>query len=128
MKGHNVAHTGQYQCLRGCKLAFKTLSLLDEHIKLQHSEAKAIEYSCDKCDSKFIAQYQLRQHITKKHANSQTRINCEQCGQILTNSNDMKTHIEKEHGSLRKLYHIQMHRDNSLCVDFNDYRSDTVWK
>ena len=25
--------------------------------------------------------------------------------------NDMKTHIGKEHGSLRKLYHINMNRD-----------------
>ena len=98
LKGHNIAHTGQYQCMRGCKLAFKSLSLLDEHIKLQHPEPKASEYKCDKCDVNFNAQFQLRQHISKKHSHKgrqeQTRTNCELCGQMFANSNELKTHME----------------------------------
>ena len=49
LKVHMKAHTGQYQCLRGCKLEFKTLGGLDEHLKTKHSAPKKAEiYLCDK--------------------------------------------------------------------------------
>ena len=35
MKGHTVAHSGQYQCQQ-CKRMFKTLGTLDDHIKNYH--------------------------------------------------------------------------------------------
>ena len=97
LQSHRLAHEGQYQCQRGCKkVAFKTPSLLDEHIKLQHNQTNVTEYACDMCDSKFNAQFQLRQHKSKKHVelNAQIRSNCEYCGQIFTNIEDLKKHLE----------------------------------
>ena len=66
MKGHTVAHSGQYQCQQ-CKRMFKTLGTLDDHIKNYHNTPKPTQYKCEQCDSTFDAQHKLRQYSLKKH-------------------------------------------------------------
>ena len=72
---------------------------LDIHITAKHNDSQPKPcYTCDKCDATFAAQYQLRQHVTKKHvANAQkntTRIQheCEVCGQIFQNNEQVQSH------------------------------------
>ena len=67
MKSHKMAHEGQYQCQRGCKLKFKTLRILDEHHKSKHAIKQTVEYKCDKCNLSFTSQHHLRQHLNTKH-------------------------------------------------------------
>ena len=115
LQSHKLAHEGQYQCQRGCKkVAFKTVKLLDEHIKLQHSNIDVNEYPCDMCDSEFTAQFQLRQHKTKKHANINvhTSSNCLYCGQIFTYDEDLKNHLENCDGGFSSVKSKECHYYN----------------
>jgi uncharacterized C2H2 Zn-finger protein len=79
-----LAHQGEFQCQRGCKTAFKTVDLLDEHIKMKHSIPKENhEFKCNQCSSIFSSQHYLRIHVAKQHAHvnvpKQMRIECELC-------------------------------------------------
>ena len=88
LKSHAiVAHTGQYSCQRGCKIKFKMLSDLDAHIKVYHKkQPDHTVFKCDKCDATFSAQFQMRQHITKKHSRPvQLKFDCKFCGQLFPN-------------------------------------------
>ena len=95
LKGHALAHTGQYQCIRGCKnLAFKTLPELDVHIKKKHEDSpNPDEFNCEMCELVFTAQHYLRKHVNSKHGNI-TKPNCDNCGLVLQNKEQLKKHIE----------------------------------
>ena len=53
MKSHKLAHTGQYQCQKGCKESLKTIQLLDEHHKEKHSKSHTNIFKCEECDHTF---------------------------------------------------------------------------
>ena len=101
LKGHNIAHhKGQYQCLRGCKIAFKTVGSLDEHLKIKHSTAPRFTgYTCIQCDITFNEQFQLRQHMVKKHSSRSEpkQINCEYCGIEVSSISHMNDHKQECH-------------------------------
>ena len=96
MKSHKMAHEGQYQCQRGCKLKFKTLRILDEHHKSKHAIKQTVEYKCDKCNLSFTSQHHLRQHLNTKHVmqtpSKEMRLFCEFCGLITNNQEDLINH------------------------------------
>ena len=97
MRGHSIAHTGQYNCQQ-CRAVFKTLGALDEHIRVVHKAEKHVEYKCEQCDAICSAQFHLRQHISKKHSpgpnESQTKFDCNSCGQIFQTNDELKKHGE----------------------------------
>ena len=55
------------------------------------------EFKCDQCDSTFAAQFQLRQHVSKKHIEvtkqNQPKITCDECGLILNSLHQLKEHM-----------------------------------
>ena len=42
LKGHMLAHSGQYMCQQGCKEYLKTWSELDRHHELIHGELEKV--------------------------------------------------------------------------------------
>ena len=96
LKGHKIAHQGgQYQCLRGCNVAFITLTALDEHIKKKHKEQQEPSgYKCIHCDLSFNELFQVRQHMTKKHRVSLDK-SCEKCGLKIPDGNRLDDHMRE---------------------------------
>ena len=97
MKSHKMAHEGQWKCQRGCKEAFKTWTILDEHHKSKHSVPKAPEFKCAQCDLIFTSKQHLRQHVVTKHersnnSNMPIRVSCEYCGLITNSHQEMINH------------------------------------
>ena len=82
LRGHKIAHTGQYQCQQGCKAVFKTFGAMDEHIKSEHTQTNAVSYDCEQCGVQFSAIFHLRKHVSNKHAQSlsSAAVDCELCG------------------------------------------------
>ena len=73
LREHKIAHEGQYQCQRGCKVRFLEWKQLDEHIKNHHTNsnqsAKEEIFKCGECDETFDAKFQCRQHIKSNDQN-----------------------------------------------------------
>ena len=87
---------------------FKTWGGLDEHTKTVHGLPKQKHlYQCDQCDEIFPAQYQLRQHTTKKHVTGSsakgTVITCELCGFKVTSMNEMNDHRKECTSTFQKV-------------------------
>ena len=51
---------------------------------------------------------------------------CEECEYRTRFIKDIKSHIEKEYGVPKKLYHIKMNRNDKNLVDFKYYLSSEV--
>ena len=100
VRGHMLAHKGQYQCPRGCKVAFKTVAGLEEHLKTMHRVPQQVNgYTCIHCDIIFPAQFQLRQHMNKKHMKSteSKEYTCESCNLKFSSIDILSNHQESCH-------------------------------
>ena len=71
---------------------------MDIHIEDHHRKVKPIEIKCDICSAKFVAQHQLRQHVSKKHtrnSHNNQLIHCQKCGQIFESNNELAKHSKE---------------------------------
>ena len=93
LEKHKPIHKKQYHCNQGCEnTVFSTQLSLKNHIQSVHSQ-NISEFKCNKCDAKFIAQHQLKQHISRKHElTKQQKLHCKSCGQIFSTNRDLQTH------------------------------------
>ena len=108
VRGHMIAHHGQYQCMRGCsKVAFTTLGGLDDHIKTQHGQQQQQTKGCTciHCDITFNAQFQLRQHMTQRHGNESQPVehNCQLCGMNFATIELINEHQQYCHGEFQNV-------------------------
>ena len=93
LDGHRIKHTGQYQCLEGCKVSFKTISELDLHIQIRHGgRIRPTEFNCEECESTFISHHFLWQLIDKKHTNGRT--SCDKFGIICESKHQLSKHLQ----------------------------------
>ena len=101
MKGHMLAHTGQYQCQQGCKKWFKTTKLLDEHHKFVHIDVPEVQFQCDECEQAFANKQFLNKHLRSKHGNDNEhhglRSSCDYCGLLVRDQGELREHINNYH-------------------------------
>ena len=101
--GHELKHTGQYQCLQGCKVAFKTLGELDLHINIRHGgPSRSTEFKCEMRELTFTSQHFVRQHMIKKHTPNY-KTDCDNCGLISGNQQEHWQHIQLCHASYQTI-------------------------
>ena len=106
LKGHMLAHSGQYMCQQGCKEYLKTWSELDRHHELKHGEREKVEtFKCDSCESMFKEAHQLRIHKEKKHS-ILSQFDCGTCQSSFQNVHHLRIHEEKNHIKLNQPTHI----------------------
>ena len=96
LRGHMLAHTGQYQCQHGCKEWFKTTKTLDEHHTKEHITVnRTTEFECEDCEQRFSSKFHLRKHIQNEHADKKK--SCDICGLIIRNEKELNKHIDEKH-------------------------------
>ena len=102
MRGHALAHEGQYMCQRGCNERFVTLSALDEHHTNHHVTItrKDVSFKCDICKSTFKSVQQLSHHIKSYHSKKNTSP-CNKCGYEANNPQEMRIHTEEYHAGFQ---------------------------
>ena len=135
LKGHMLAHSGQYQCQQGCKDYFKTWAELDEHHNVTHGkQQQQLEtFDCDKCDSTFKEAHQLRTHKEKKHT-KMNQFKCDKCHYTFQDMHHLRIHKEKKHiatcmtcercGEIFKIRNeFETHR-NTCDVGFKEVRNN----
>ena len=93
LEKHKSIHKKEYPCQQGCvNTFFNTQVSLKNHIQSVHNQNRS-EFKCTKCDISFIAQHQLRQHVSRKHDNAkQQQIHCKNCGQIFSINSELQAH------------------------------------
>ena len=105
-----------YKC-QDCNFKSQIIETMEVHVGKCGSE----NFECGLCN--FKADYL---EILELHLVSCEVYECETCEERTKLLKDMKTHIEIEHGGLKKLYHIKMDRNDPSLVDIKEYRSDKV--
>ena len=120
IKGHNLKHTGQFMCQRGCKSSFKTFRELDQHVKTMHVQQNScVDYKCDKCEQTFNAIYKLRLHTARAHV-GQKNVTCENCEQNFTNLQQLKIHMDRcDSGFTQVNRKICRYFANGYCWNIN---------
>ena len=92
-----------------------------EILEVQVGKCGSENFECGLCNFKTDTLEKLELHLVSCEV-----YECETCEERTKLLKDMKTHIEIEHGGLKKLYHIKMDRNDPSLVDIKEYRSDKV--
>lgn len=106
---HNDYEIEKYNCSH-CQKVLKSLSSLNNHIKLFHSgETPKLSCPVAGCKKACVTEKQLKIHI-KTH-DEECKVVCPECGLSLANNYTLEKHIKRVHLKLRK-----------FACDICDYR------
>ncbi|KAI6351103.1 hypothetical protein MCOR25_010152 [Pyricularia grisea] len=111
LETHMRKHTGQkpFKC-RFCSFRASQRGNLNGH---ENTHTGARPYACDKCDKKFPTKGNLHNH-SKTH--DATRYSCplDTCKRSYSNTNNLKTHLEKNHADAIADLIAKVNSPNSL--------------
>ena len=95
-------HKREKHELKACKICFKKVSHMREHMLALHTVDREKPYQCDKCDKGFIGSQQLRNHQVSVHLKSRPYKCRYECGMDYNDPSNMSQHEKRKHGGLFK--------------------------
>ena len=113
---HSHYLENNYKC-EDCEFTSKTIETMEVHA----GKCRTENFECGLCEYTADTLEKLETHLVNCEV-----YECEECEYRTRFIKDIKSHIEKEYGVPKKLYHIKMNRNDKNLVDFKDYKSDQV--
>ena len=87
---------------KSCKICFKTVSKMREHMLSLHTDDKQKPFQCDKCEKGFPSGEHLRNHQSSIHLKSRPYKCRYDCGMDYNDPSNMYQHEKRKHGGLFK--------------------------
>ena len=103
-----------YKC-EDCEFTSKTIETMEVHV----GKCRTENFECGLCEYTADTLEKLETHLINCEV-----YECEECQYRTRFIKDIKSHIDKEYGAPKKLYHIKMNRNDKNLVDFKDYKSN----
>ena len=95
LQEHVASHVSTLNCPE-CDESFESYDLLEDHFLEKHvEEDRKEEYTCSKCESKFISEEHLKKHVDTKHKRQTSE--CNICGEIFNSKKEVEKHTHIYH-------------------------------
>ncbi|KAI7890744.1 uncharacterized protein EV154DRAFT_409256, partial [Mucor mucedo] len=88
--------SNEYKCSI-CERVFQKKYNLDTHVKT-HDKNRVKNFSCTDCDMLFDRKSHLNRHTKTVHQQRKEHI-CGHCGSQYTRSENLRKHVDKNHGN-----------------------------
>ena len=85
---------------QSCKICFKTVTKMREHMLSLHTDEKEKPHQCDKCEKGFPNIQRLRCHQLSVHLKSRPHKCRFDCGMDYNDVSNMYQHEKRKHGGL----------------------------